>query len=328
MTGAGGAMRVLVTGASGFIGSALCARLPQRGHHVQAMARRASPRWPASVEPWLVPDMADLGKQALERLQRVQTVVHCAARAHQLDEQAADPLAEFRRVNVHATVQLAELAARAGVARFVHLSSIGVNGPANQGRPFHRSDTPQPATPYALSKWEAERALDAIGARSGMAVVHLRPPLVYGRGAPGNFALLWKAVRSGLPLPLGGLREPRSFVALDNLVDLVVHLVEREQVARGVHLVSDMQDLSTADFVAAIASGAGLPLRNWPLPAPWLRRAAALLGRGEQVDKLAARLQVDSRSLSEELGWTPPFKVGEALRNALAPALDSHKGNR
>jgi nucleoside-diphosphate-sugar epimerase len=180
-------------------------------------------------------------------------------------------------------------------------------------------------TPVKQLKWFAS-ALDAIGARSGMAVVHLRPPLVYGRGAPGNFALLWKAVRSGLPLPLGGLREPRSFVALDNLIDLVVHLVEREQAARGVHLVSDMQDLSTADFVAAIATGAGLPVRNWPLPAVWLRRAAALLGRGEQVDKLAVRLQVDSRSLSEELGWTPPFKVGEALRNALAPTPDSHKG--
>jgi nucleoside-diphosphate-sugar epimerase len=321
-------MQVLVTGASGFIGSALCAHLQGRGHQVQAMARRASPQWSAGVEPWVVPDMADLGEQAFGRLQRVQAVVHCAARAHQLNDQATDPLAEFRRVNVQATVELAELAAQAGVPRFIHLSSIGVNGPANRDGPFQRGDTPQPATPYAVSKWEAETALDAISAHSGMAVVHLRPPLVYGRDAPGNFALLWKAVRSGLPLPLGGLREPRSFVALDNLVDLVAHLVEREQAVRGVHLVSDMQDLSTAEFVAAIATSAGLPMRNWPMPAPWLRRAAALLGRGEQVDKLAVRLQVNSRSLSDELGWTPPFKVGEALRNALVPAPDSHKGNR
>ena len=319
-------LRVLVTGAGGFVGRALCQELTARGHQVLAMARHASSDWPAAVEPWLVADLAELGSDAAERLRGIDAVVHCAARAHKLQDRAADPLTEFRKTNLDASLRLAELAAAAGVTRFIHLSSIGVNGSASPERPFRRDDAAQPLTPYARSKWEAEQALDALAQRSGMATVHLRAPLIYGRDAPGNFGLLWRAVRSGVPLPLGGLHEPRSFIALDNLVDLIAHLLASKEPARGVHLVSDGEDLSTAAFVRAMAVAAALPARVWPLPAGLLRAAAGVLGRGDQVHKMAVRLQVDSSSLREQLGWTPPYRVDQALRKALAPAPNSTKG--
>lgn len=314
------AQHILVSGANGFVGSSLCGTLAARGHRVTALVRRPLPQASTGIHPWQVTDLAQLGANGIDRLRGVDAVVHCAGRAHQLKDRVEDPLTAFRAVNSEATLKFAELAARAGVRRFIHLSSIGVSGGASPQRPLRREDTPQPGTPYAQSKWEAEQQLDELARRSDMAIVHLRPPLIYGRDAPGNFGLLLRALRSGLPLPLGGMREPRSFIALDNLVDLIAHLVERAEPARGLHLVSDGQDLSTADFVTAMARAARLPVRIWPLPVPLLLALATPLGRADQVRKLAVRLQVDSSPLASELGWHPPHHLEQALAKALAPA--------
>jgi nucleoside-diphosphate-sugar epimerase len=243
----------------------------------------------------------------------VDVLVHTAARAHVMADTATNPLDEFRLVNVQGTIRLAQHAAEAGVQRFVFLSSIGVNG--NQTTvPFNEAATPQPHDAYAVSKLEAEHALLALASQTGMEVVIIRPPLVYGPGAPGNFASLVRWVQRGIPLPLGALHNQRSFVALDNLVSLVLLCGDRARsplAANQVFVVADGEDVSTSTLLRKVARAAGRPSRLLPVPAGWLRAGASLLGKRAVADRLLGNLQVDATKARTLLGWQPVVTMDE-----------------
>lgn len=308
---------LLLTGATGFIGRSVTAALLANGESVVATvrARHAQATPVANGLRWVA--VGDINAQTVWQtpLADVDTVVHCAARAHVLHEQATDPLASFREVNVAGTLRLAQHAAAAGVQRFVFLSSIGVNG--NQTTtPFNEAATPHPHDAFAVSKLEAEQALLALAAQTGMEVVIIRPPLVYGPGAPGNFASLVRWVQRGLPLPLGAVHNQRSFVALDNLVSLVLLCADRArspQAANQVFVVADGEDVSTSTLLRKVARAVGRPSRLLPVTASWLRAGAGLLGKRAVADRLLGNLQVDATKARTLLGWRPVVTMDEQL---------------
>lgn len=270
--------------------------------------------------------VGDLGRATdwFPALQGVDAVVHCAGRAHVLKDTAADPLAAFRIVNVEGTLNLAQQAVVAGVKRFVFVSSIGVNGVQTAlGKPFSEADQPKPHNAYALSKWEAEQGLLRIADESGLEVVIIRPPLVYGFGAPGNFGSLMRAVQRGWLLPLGAVHNQRSLVALDNLVAFIVTCISHPQAANQTFLVSDGQDLSTTELVRGTAHAAGVPVRLLPVPVWVLQAGATLLGKGDVVQRLCGNLQVDISKARQLLGWVPPVSVDEGLQRAVTSGLPS-----
>lgn len=250
-----------------------------------------------------------------QALQGIDVVIHCAARVHVMDEQAADPLAEFRAVNVEATRHLAEQAAAGGVKRFVFVSSIKVNGEETApGHPFTADAAPQPQDPYGQSKLEAEQALFAVARQTGLEVVVVRPPLVYGPGVKANFASLMRALQRRLPLPFGAIDNRRSLVARDNLVDLLLLCARHPAAAGGVFLVSDGEDLSTAQLCRDLSKALGVRPRLLPIPAVLLRLLGLLTGKGRQVQRLLGSLQVDISSTRSRLDWAPPISVEQALR--------------
>lgn len=305
---------LLVTGASGFVGSALARHLVERGFAVRGTARGASSAMPAGVHP-IHAELAERTDWSAA-LGGVDTVVHCAARVHVMREAAVDPLAEFRRVNVEGTLGLARQAAAAGVRRFVFLSSIKVLGESTRpGRPFTPDDRPAPEDAYGTSKHEAEAALLALAAATGLEVVIIRPPLVYGPGVKGNFASLVRWVRRGRPLPFGAIDNRRSLVALDNLVSFSALCADRARspsAANQVYLVSDGQDESTPDLVRRIARAYGARPALLPVPPALMRGAARLLGRQAAADRLLGSLQVDSAKCGQ-LGWRPAVTMDQQL---------------
>ena len=310
-------MKVLVTGATGFVGRALVTQLVAQGRvEVLALTRQI----PANlVRGAKYLGGGDLSSQTQWQpvLARVHAIVHTAARAHVLHDRAADPLAEFRRVNVAGALRLAEQAAEMGVRRFVFVSSIGVNGVQSPpGKVFSEADQPNPHNAYALSKWEAEQGLLRIAAETGMAVVIIRPPLVYGSGAPGNFGSLMRWLNGGIPLPLGAIHNQRSLVALDNLVDLIITCLTHPAAANQTFLVSDGEDLSTTQLLRRMGAALGKPARLMPVPVSVLKLGAALVGKPELAQRLCGSLQVDMSKTRELLGWTPPFSVDEGLKKA------------
>ena len=252
-------------------------------------------------------------------LQDTDVVVHIAARVHVMHDADTDPLSAFRVVNVAGTLNLARQALKAGVKRFVFISSLGVNGSKTAlSKPFIEVDQPAPHNAYALSKWEAELGLLRISEETGMEVVIIRPPLVYGNNAPGNFGSLMRAVQRGWPLPLGAVHNQRSLVALDNLVDLIVSCITHPQAANQTFLVSDGQDLSTTELVRGLARAAGVSARLLPVPVWALQAGATLLGKSDAVQRLCGNLQVDISKARTLLGWVPPVSVDEGLRRAAA----------
>ena len=309
-------MSIVVTGANGFVGTHLCQALQQRGMAYRAVVRTAaaSARMPHTV---CLPSL-DAHTDWTQVLQGASTVVHLAARVHQVVDSSADPLQAFRETNLHSTVKLARSAQLAGVRRFIFMSTVKVLGEQTApGRPFRTNDPAQPQDAYALSKYEAEQALTALTAGSAMELVIVRPPLVYGPGVRANFASLVRAVARGLPLPLGRVHNQRSLVGIDNLVDLLLLCTHHPQAAGQTLLVSDGQDVSTAELVQQIAAALGRPARLLPVPLPWLQFAGRLTGRDAAIQRLCSSLQVDISATCQQLGWTPPVSVAEGMRRAV-----------
>jgi len=311
--------RVLITGATGFIGRSLVAQLiDSRRFSIRAAVRRESREWPDSVERVVLGDLAPDSDWRMALLD-LDVVVHLAGRAHVMREEAIDPLAEFRRVNVECTLNLAkQAAATASVRRFVFMSSVGVNGTATASVPFSEWDNPSPQEAYAVSKYEAETALKLLAAQTGLEVGIIRPPLVYGPDAPGNFGRLCRLVRRGLPLPFGAIHNRRSLVALGNLVDFIVTCMEHPSAANETFLVSDGDDLSTTDLVCRLAHAMGHRARLVPVPASALMAGATLLGKRELAQRLLGSLQVDISKARRVLGWVPPISVDEGMRRVTA----------
>ena len=309
-------MKCLVTGANGFVGRSLCAGLARQGHAVRAAVRSAN-AWIVGVEPVVVGSIS-AETDCFAALHGVDAVVHLAARVHVMHDTASDPLAEFRAANVDVTLNLARQAAAAGVKRFVFISSVKVNGESTQpGQAFTEADPPDPQDAYGQSKYEAEQGLCQISAQTGMEVVIIRPPLVYGLGVKANFSALMRAVQRGWPLPLGAItHNRRSLVALDNLVDFIVTCITHPAAANQTFLVSDGEDLSTTDLLRRMGRALGKPARLLPVPPALLKLGAALLGKPELAQRLCGSLQVDISKTRQLLGWVPPLSVDEGLRRA------------
>lgn len=249
-------------------------------------------------------------------LVNVDIVIHLAARAHIMRDTAIDPLAEFRKVNSQGTLNLARQAAAMGVRRFVFVSSIGVNGAESFDQPFTADDKVAPHSPYAISKFEAEQALQVLAIETGMEVVIIRPPLVYGPDAPGNFGSLMRWLKQGIPLPLGAIHNLRSLVALDNLVDLIATCITHPAAANQNFLVSDGEDVSTTELLRRMGQAMGCPARLIPVPAGVLKAAAALLGKHDMAQRLCGSLQVDIQKTRQLLGWNPPLTLDQGLKKA------------
>jgi len=310
--------KISITGATGLVGRALVAQFVALGRfEVLALTRQLPMNRVTGAEYLLVGGLSSQA-QWLGAMDGVHTVVHAAARVHVMYDTEADPLTAFRAVNVRGTLNLARQAAAAGVTRFVFISSVKVNGESTEpGRAFTEADEPDPQDAYGLSKHEAEQGLRQLAADTGMEVVIIRPPLVYGPGVKANFAALMRAVQRGWPLPLGAVHNQRSLVALDNLVDFIVTCITHPQAANQTFLVSDGQDLSTTELVRGMARAAGVPARLLPVPVWALQAGATLLGKGDAVQRLCGNLQVDISKARNLLGWVPPVSVAEGLRRVV-----------
>lgn len=311
---------VLVTGAGGFIGSALVRRLAEYSFDkIVASTRSIKRELPGHVRLFIVPDLSQ-DINWLSVLREVNVVVHCAGRAHVLKEKSREKaIKKFYDVNISGTIKIAEQAAEAGVKRFIFISSIGVNGHSTDGRkPFTENDEPAPHDDYAVSKYEAELRLRDVARESGMELVIIRPTLVYGKRAPGNFGMLVQWVRRRLPLPFALVRHNRrSFIALDNLVDLIIRCIVHQAAANQTFLAADGEDLSTAGLLERVGSVLGKPTRLIPVPVWMLWAGATVLGKRAVAQRLLGSLQVDISKTREVLSWEPPIGVDEGLRRAV-----------
>lgn len=303
-------MKILVTGANGFIGQALCGSL-QQDHQVRASLRQPN------ISPFCV-DQVVIGDITTDTtwhkaLEGIDAIIHLAARAHVLNETHVDPLTEFRKTNVEGTLNLARQALLAGVKRFVFISSIGVLGAETHAHPFSEASKADPQADYAVSKLEAELALKQLVEGSAMALVIIRPPLVYGANAPGNFGRLLKLVSSNLPLPLGAIHNQRSMVSLDNLVDFIQLCLTHPNAANHTFLIADGTDVSTTELIKLLANGMGRATLLLPIPVKLIKIAASLLGKKNLAQQLCGSLQIDISKAQNMLGWMPPVSANNAL---------------
>ncbi len=309
-------MKVLVTGANGLVGRATSVALDRNGFSVRAASRLMRPGT-LDIEQVTIGDI-NAYTHWQTALAFVHVVVHCAARVHVMHDAEADPLSAFRAVNLHGTLNLAHQAAASGVRRFVFISSIKVNGEFTEpGRAFTEEDLPNPQDAYGESKQQAEQGLRKIAAETGLEVVIIRPPLVYGPGVKANFAALMSAVQRGWPLPLGAIHNKRSLVALDNLVDFIITCITHPNAANQTFLVSDGQDLSTTELVRRMAQAAGVSAHLLPVSMWALDWAGRLLGKSDAVQRLTRNLQIDSTKARDLLSWRPKVSVQEGLRPAM-----------
>jgi nucleoside-diphosphate-sugar epimerase len=305
-------MRLLVTGANGFVGKPLCAELRRQGLSVRA-AMRSHGQLSAHGETVIV-GAIDAETKWADALRGVDTVIHLAARVHVMKDKAADPLTEFLKVNLYGTSNLAQQAANAGVKRLVYVSSIKVNGESTGARPLAETDEPDPQDPYAISKLQAEQVLQRIAKETGLEIVIVRPPLVYGPGVKGNFFRLLAAIDKGIPLPLAGANNLRSLVYVGNLADALVVCATHSAAAGQIYLVSDGEDVSAAMLVEKIAHALGRRSRSFNFPPGLLRAAATMLGRAQQMERLFGSLRVNDQKIRGELGWVPPYTLEQGLR--------------
>lgn len=318
--------RILITGANGFIGRELCAKLINKGWKVRGSIRSIKYKTllPDSVEAVLSGSITS-DTDWLSILEGVDVVVHLAARVHVMKERATAPLSEFRKVNVIGTEHLARASVRAGVRRFIYMSSIGVNGENTTEDSFTELSPPSPHNPYAVSKWEAEQALRKVSRDTGLEIVIMRPPLVYGPHAPGNFRRLLNLVRSKMPLPLLSIKNMRSFVYLENLVDAAARCIHHPAAKNQTFLISDNQDISTPELIRRLAAAMGKKTRLIPFPPPLLRLAGNMMGKAAEIERLTGSLVVDSTKIRKELEWEPPFTIDEGLRRTTEWFISNEK---
>jgi len=306
-------MNILVTGANGFIGWALCRRLAADGHKVRGAVRDMTQRTalPSGVEEAQV---GDIGPDTdwSKALNGVNTVVHLAARVHVMNDAASDPLATFRWVNVKGTKRLAQQAVDANVRRFFFMSSVKENG-EERAQPYTERDMPKPQDPYGTSKWEAEQVLHEIAEATGLEVVILRPPLVYGPGVKANFLSLMRSLARGIPLPLSSVNNRRSLIYIENLVDAVFTCLSHPEAASQTYLVSDGEDASTSELIRSVGSALGNPAHMFPFPTFLMRLTGRLLGKSPEVKRLLGSLTVDCSKIRRELDWQPPYTMAQGL---------------
>lgn len=315
---------VLLTGSTGFIGSALLAELKKLPEFRVVCAVRSAVS-PASVDVVVVGNI-DGATDYSAALNGVDVVVHAAARAHIMRDEVADPLAEYRKVNVEGTLNLAKQAVAAGVKRFVYISSIKVNGESTTGCPaFAEANTAIPEDPYGVSKHEAEEGLRLLAQETGLEVVIIRPPLVYGPGVKANFLSLVKLSASGLPLPFGSVNNNRSMVYVGNLVSFIIRCIQHPAAANQTFLVSDGEDVSLRNLVTYIRLCLGRSPRLLPVPVGLFKLAGALTGKRGMVDRLVGDLQVDSSKARTLLEWVPPFTVEQGIAATVADFMSKDK---
>jgi len=315
-------MNILLTGATGFVGGAVVRRLAEEKKHVV----RAAVRQLSDVLPSEVAQIQTGGLSAntdySEALQGMDVVIHAAARVHIMDDDASDPLTEFRKVNVDGTMNLARQAADAGIQRFVFISSIKVNGESTElGKPFTAEDSITTQDAYGLSKWEAEQGLFQIAEQTGMQIVVIRPPLIYGEGVKANFAKMMQGVAKGLPLPLGAVHNKRSLIALANLVDFIILCTQHPKAANEVFLIADGEDVSTTELLRKVAKAIDKKSKLIPVPVGLMSFVAKLLGKEDVANRLFGSLQVDSSKARDLLGWKPVVTMDEQLKKVAETAL-------
>jgi len=316
---------ILVTGATGFVGLGVIERLLKENYFVRGTVRREINQFTGKVD-WI--KIGDINPEIdwIDALSGIDCIVHLAARVHVLDDNAEDPLVEYRRVNVDSTLNLARQAALAGVRRFVFVSSIKVNGEYTHiGSPFTAHEKPDPQDFYGMSKYEAEVGLLEIASKTAMEVVIIRPPLVYGPGVKANFASMMRWLTWRIPLPFGAVYNKRSLVALDNLVDLIVACLYHPKAANQTFLVSDGEDMSTNEMLRRMGEALGKPARLIPVPVGFMSIIAKLLRKEAIAQRLFESLQVDSSKTLEILGWKPVVTVDVALQKTADAFYASQK---
>jgi len=315
-------MKILLTGSSGFLGKRLTTALANASFMLIECGRNSAK---LNNPNYLHVENIDSNSKFNLQYQAINTIIHSAARVHVMNDASANPLEAFREVNTHGTLNLAQQAAEAGVKRFIFISSIKVNGESTElGKPFKPDDSFIPTDPYGLSKYEAEVGLHKIADETGMEVVIIRPPLVYGPGVKGNFASMMKWVNKGLPLPLGGIKgNKRSLVSVDNLVNLIITCIEHPKAANQTFLVSDNDDISTTGLLQKMALALDVPSRLLPVPAAWFIFVSHLFAKPAMSQRLCGSLQVDISKTTELLAWTPPYTSAQSMKKTADAYLNN-----
>jgi UDP-glucose 4-epimerase len=314
-------LNIILTGSNGFLGTALTKKLAESSFNIRHMLRRLSAESPDNSF-----EIGDICGETDFRvaLNDMEVVIHVAARAHLSKDQAIDPLAEYRAVNTAGSESLARQAAEAGVKRFIFISSIGVNG-LNSISPFSESDEESPHDPYTTSKYEAEVILKKIGNETGMEVIIIRPPLIYGGNAPGNFGRLIRLLSINIPLPFGSVNNRRSMIYLNNLVDFIIRCIDHPKAANQIFLISDGDDISLKSFITIIRQALGKPAWLLPVPVGLFELMGMLTGKKGLVDRLIGDLQVDSSKAMKLLDWKPPYTIEQGVKATVDSFLEGSK---
>jgi len=309
-------MNILVTGATGFVGKPLCDRLITQNNSVSATIRNISDKkkLPTEITPRLVNSLVD--PIPSEYLDGIEVIIYLAARVHQMNDNAPDVMDAYREINTKAAISLAQQGVENGVKRFIYLSSIKVNGEGSStlAHPYSEQDSPAPCDPYGQSKWEAEQILLKLANETGLEVVILRPPLIYGPNVKANFLQLLKIINQNTPLPLGSINNARSLLYVGNLVDAIITCLDHPNAKNQTFIISDGEDLSTSELIRRLGKALNKPPLLLPFPPELLRLATKLLGKADVGDRLLGSLQVDSSKIRQTLEWKPPYTVDQGLQ--------------